>query len=524
MERQKLYKHLSNPKTAIHLTTDTWTSSCQKINYMVVTAHFITEDFVMHKRVVNFREVDTHKAEDMARELLICINEWGMKNVMTMTVDNAKTNDAAINIIVKELPGIYENGKHFHIRCMAHIINLVVKMGLKHEVYHVKNLQDAVKYIRASPQQIKTFKQAMKDAAVESQRFLCGETPTRWNSTFELLRSAYDVKDAFVEYSHQDPMFQKTVGRVPSHSDFEMIKKMMEFLEKFKKKTEKVLCSTKPIFHTYTREILDIEQHLRKHETNPDFMFMVPDMKDKYDKYWGDYDTISDYVFFATLLDPQCKSKFMKVVFTQMLKAKNKDKKMSADEIESKARAKVIDIECKLDKFFKTYLERSNMTSSSQQETPEEVVNFDDENEFFGSYMTSGSFPSTSSESQLQRYLNEDPIGFDKGYDILTWWKNNAVRFPIVARMARDILGMQISTVASESTFSNGRRVITDYRTNLSVVIVEALICTQDWLRKSSLPIYDYDEVYDVLADDELAIDIVDAIHNLKLTGKRSGN
>nr|KAJ0222505.1 hypothetical protein LSAT_V11C200062350 [Lactuca sativa] len=186
-------------------------------------------------------------------------------------------------------------------------------------------------------------------------------------------------------------------------------------------------------------------------------MFMVLDMKDKYEKYWGDYDTISDYVFFATLLDPQCKSKFMKVVFTQMLKAKNKDKKMSADEIESKARAKVINIECKLDKFFKTYLERSNMTSSSQQETPEEVVNFDDENEFFRSYMTSGSFPLTSSESQLQRYLNEDPIGFDKGYDILTWWKNNAVRFPIVARMARDILGMQISTVASESTFSNGR-------------------------------------------------------------------
>jgi len=95
-----------------------------------------------------------------------------MKNVMTMTVDNAKTNEAAINIIVKELSGIYENDKHFHIRCMTHIINLVVKIGLKHEVYHVKSIQDAVKYIRASPQRIKTFKQAMKDAAVESQRFL----------------------------------------------------------------------------------------------------------------------------------------------------------------------------------------------------------------------------------------------------------------------------------------------------------------------------------------------------------------
>nr|KAJ0219851.1 hypothetical protein LSAT_V11C200060770 [Lactuca sativa] len=395
--------------------------------------------------VVNFREVDTHKVEDMPRELLICINKWGMKNFMTMTVDNAKINNATINIIVKQLPGIYENGKHFHIRCMAHIINLVVNTGLKHEVYHVKSIQDAVKYIRASPQWIKTFKQAMKDTTVKSQRFLCCETPTRWKSTFKFLRSTYNVKDAFLEYSHQDPMLQKTVARIPSHSDFEMIKKMMEFLEKFKKKIEKVLCSTKPIFHTYTREILDMEQHLRKHDTNPDFF--------------------------------------------QMLKAKNKDKKMFVDDIEHKARAKFIDIECKLDKFFKTYVE---------------------------------SFHSTSSESELQRYLNKDPIGIDKGYDILTWWKNNAVQFLIVARMARDILGMQISTVASKSMFSNDRRVITNYHTNLSVVIVEALICTQDWLRKTSLCIYDYDEVHDVLADDDLAIDIVDAILNLKLTGKRS--
>ena len=76
-------------------------------------------------------------------------------------------------------------------------------MGLKHKFYLVKSIHDAVKYIRASSQRIKTFKQAMKDAAVETQRFLYGETPTRWNSTFELLRSAYDVKDAFLEYSHQ---------------------------------------------------------------------------------------------------------------------------------------------------------------------------------------------------------------------------------------------------------------------------------------------------------------------------------
>ena len=102
-----------------------------------------------------------------------------MKKVMTMKVDNTKTIDATINILVKELPGVYKNGKHLHIRCMAHIINIIVKMGLKHEVYHVKCMQEAVKYIRASPQRIKTFKQAMENATVKTQRFLCGESPTR---------------------------------------------------------------------------------------------------------------------------------------------------------------------------------------------------------------------------------------------------------------------------------------------------------------------------------------------------------
>ena len=70
-----------------------------------------------------------------------------------------------------------------------------------------------------------------------------------------------------------------------------------------------------------------------------------------------------------------------------------------------------------------------------------------------------------------------------------------------------DILAIQISTVASESTFSTGRRVITDYRFNLSTVIVEALICTQDWMRKSRKPIVD--NVEDMLNDDEVALGIL---------------
>ncbi|KAL7208295.1 hypothetical protein ACSBR1_030115 [Camellia fascicularis] len=47
---------------------------------------------------------------------------------------------------------------------------------------------------------------------------------------------------------------------------------------------------------------------------------------------------------------------------------------------------------------------------------------------------------------------------------------------------------MPISTVASESAFSTGGRILDPFRSSLSPSMVEALKCTQNWLR-SNLPI-----------------------------------
>jgi len=94
-------------------------------------------------------------------------------------------------------------------------------------------------------------------------------------------------------------------------------------------------------------------------------------------------------------------------------------------------------------------------------------------------------------KSELDKYLEEPVHLFKKGendsFDILEWWKVNAGKYPVLSMMARDILAIPISTVASESAFSTGGRVISAHRSSMKSSTAQALICTQDWIRNKMI-------------------------------------
>ncbi|GFZ03596.1 hypothetical protein Acr_16g0002200 [Actinidia rufa] len=73
-------------------------------------------------------------------------------------------------------------------------------------------------------------------------------------------------------------------------------------------------------------------------------------------------------------------------------------------------------------------------------------------------------------------------------FDILLWWKTNSNKYPILAQIARDALTLPVSTVAFESAFSTGGRILDPFCSSLSPSMVETLICTQNWLL-STVPI-----------------------------------
>ncbi|KAK2655118.1 hypothetical protein Ddye_008170 [Dipteronia dyeriana] len=100
----------------------------------------------------------------------------------------------------------------------------------------------------------------------------------------------------------------------------------------------------------------------------------------------------------------------------------------------------------------------------------------------FDQSLSSAPSVTTQMKMKLDYYLDEPVIPRADNFDILMWWNVNASKYPTLQCIARDILAIPVSTVASESTFSTSGRFVSHHRSRLHAQTIEALICTQDWL------------------------------------------
>ncbi|MDD0148545.1 hypothetical protein PSY31_22930, partial [Shigella flexneri] len=73
------------------------------------------------------------------------------------------------------------NGKYLHIRCVAHIINLIVKEGLKEkdESAVVDCIRGLVRFIRGSPSRYQSFYRCVESEGIKSKKSLSIDVPTR---------------------------------------------------------------------------------------------------------------------------------------------------------------------------------------------------------------------------------------------------------------------------------------------------------------------------------------------------------
>ncbi|GKB34492.1 zinc finger BED domain-containing protein RICESLEEPER 2-like protein [Tanacetum coccineum] len=162
--KQAIIDGFANLNTNVNLTTDVWSAPHGvPDSYICVTAHWIEPDtWQMMKRVIAFEDFPVpYTGSALARTLRKTFVNFNLENkIMSITLDNASNNTSAIGKLkLKYKPPM--DGRFYHSRCVAHIINLVVQDGL------------AVPAINAIKVSFKTMlKDVFKSSARNHQRYI----------------------------------------------------------------------------------------------------------------------------------------------------------------------------------------------------------------------------------------------------------------------------------------------------------------------------------------------------------------
>jgi hypothetical protein len=201
---------------------------------MCLTAHYIDFDWKLQKRIIDFNELaPPNSGEVISDGILECLIKWGIQDkIAIITLDNASNNDRATAILKLHLQGrgkLHFDGLFFHVRCCAHILNLIVQDGLSTIESCVWKIREGVKYLRKSPDRLLKFGEVAITLGVHTRQSLCIDVKTHWNSTHRMLVSTIHYKFVFASYALRDPNFEW----VPTDGEWKSAEKVSKILEAF---------------------------------------------------------------------------------------------------------------------------------------------------------------------------------------------------------------------------------------------------------------------------------------------------
>lgn len=221
----------------------------------------------------------------------------------TITVDNTSTND----ICVSKLKANFDmprrllcDGKFFHVRCITHIVNLLVQDGLTEIKSIIEKIRESVKYIKASEARQLAFFEIAQHYGIKERKLIL-DCPTRWNSTYNMLSTLLRFREVFPMYGCVDESY---MIYCPLREEWNRVAVVCEFLEIFNDITKIVAKLEYPTSNFYFIEVIRIKGILSVREFDPDpcLASMVTKMATKFDKYWRDVNVL---MAIAGIMDPR---------------------------------------------------------------------------------------------------------------------------------------------------------------------------------------------------------------------------
>ncbi|XP_071716260.1 zinc finger BED domain-containing protein DAYSLEEPER-like [Rutidosis leptorrhynchoides] len=470
-EKQTVQKLLDEMPGRICLTLDLW-SSYHTMGYVFVTGQFIDSEWKMHKKLLNV-VMEPYPESDSAfsHAVSTCLSDWNIEGRLFSVTINQPLSETGINslrgLLSVKNPNILD-GQLLLTRCFARSLSCVAQEVLHVGAETVKKVRDCVKYVKTSESLEEKFVALKQQLQVISTKTLSIDDQTKWNTTYEMLVAASELKEVFSCLDTLDPDYSKG----PTGEDWKLVDNLCTYLKLLFNTASLLTSSTVPTANTFFHEAWKLQLELSRASTSDDqtISVLTKPIHDSFDKYWK---SCCLMLAIAVVMDPRFKMKLVEFSFT----------KIYGDEATSFI--KIVDegiheLFLEYVAFPPAFADVVNGESGDVKKDDVSGVNNGVGLTDFDVYIMESA--SQQSKSELDQYLEESLLPRSHEFDVMKWWKLHKVKYPTLSKMAHDILSVPVSTVFPDAVFDTGVKEMDRYRCSLRPDTVEALFCSKDWM------------------------------------------
>jgi hypothetical protein len=527
MTQATIVGQLALSKSTIHLSFDLWTSPHKNIAVLGIVAHYLTPDYTNQAVLLALRRLEgAHNGENQAEIILEVVRLYEINQLGYFVCDNASPNDTAVRAILKSQDKQTEEERR-RLRCLGHIINLAAQaflFGKNIEAFEDGDLEDLetayqlwqqagpvgqihylVAFIRSTSQRRQDFIRMQGD--VQGLQPLLNNQ-TRWNSTFTMLVRAKQLRRAIdlfcLQYINSGELDASTTI---SDETWALIDHICEILGLFDFATLNLqgaategahgaLWECLPMIETLLLGIEDLKLRyplqpkqsatlsrrskfsqstslsLSQNPSSDDFIAIgLNNAWLKLEKYYVLTDKSEAYVA-AVILNPYRKWAYFSVSW------KTKPDWLST--AEKKVRAL-------WDEYRVSHPSPVPHTSPPQPMYQQKDYGRPDYAEEYHKRLYAQDDYTDILEDEYSKYISTGPVRAVEGMKLhpIQWWRTNEGEYPVLAKLAYDLLSIPAMSAEVERVFSGTKELIRDRRNGLDIESIEASECFRSWTSKT---------------------------------------
>ena len=378
-----------------------------------------------------------HTGEMICSKYKEMLEGWGIQKEQVHLI----VRDNASNMVKAMREAAYPD-----LGCFAHTLQLIIHDGVLSQravIDILTNCRKVVGHFKHSPLAYCRLKEIQQSLGIP-QHHLKQDEPTRWNSTLCMLQSVLEQKMALAAYGAEHDIPHLTPNQ------WDLIEKIVVVLNPVEEITRSISTEVAsvsliiPFIRAFRRTLED-------HDNDRGIRTKKSEMLDSLNRRYGDAESKETLVL-ATLLDPRFKDKFFSGVH----------EKINAKELLDDKVAEI--------------------TSTDEPRLPSPKRPKTDLLKCFADILEEAGVEVDTHNAVVDKYLAEPLNPFHRG-NSFTWWEENKIRFPPIAKLSQRYLSAPPTSVPSERLFSGAGEIYDPKRNRLAPERAEMLLFIKNNLK-----------------------------------------